>query len=68
MKELIYLKEKASEYDPISILGIATNNASWLITNQVCNREDLENALKLGMGLKTDLFKLTEKFGLPKSD
>jgi enoyl-CoA hydratase / 3-hydroxyacyl-CoA dehydrogenase len=59
-------EEKALEYDPISILGIATNNASWLITNQVCNRGDLENALKLGMGLKTDLFKLTEKFGYQK--
>jgi enoyl-CoA hydratase/3-hydroxyacyl-CoA dehydrogenase len=59
-------EEKALEYDPISILGVATNNAAWLITNQVCNREDLENALKLGMGLKADLFKLTEKFGYQK--
>ena len=59
-------EEKALRYDPISILGVATNNASWLITNQVCNIEDLENALNLGMGLKTDLFKLTEKFGYQK--
>ncbi len=59
-------EEKASKYDPISILGVASNNASWLITNQVCSKEDLEIALKLGMGLKTDLFKLVETFGVQK--
>jgi enoyl-CoA hydratase / 3-hydroxyacyl-CoA dehydrogenase len=59
-------EEKASKYDPISILGVASNNAAWLITNQVCSKEDLEIALKLGMGLKTDLFKLAETFGVQK--
>ncbi len=59
-------EEKASKYDPLSILGVASNNAAWLITNQVCTKEDLDNALNLGMGLKTNLFKLAEKFGVPK--
>ncbi len=59
-------EEKADKYDPISILGVAANNASWLITNDVCSKEDLEKSLKLGMGLKTDLFKLTEKYGVQK--
>ena len=43
-----------------------SNNAAWLITNQVCTKEDLDNALNLGMGLKTNLFKLAEKFGVQK--
>jgi enoyl-CoA hydratase / 3-hydroxyacyl-CoA dehydrogenase len=59
-------EEKASKYDPISILGVASNNAAWLITNQVCSKEDLEIALKLGMGLKTDIFKLAETYGVQK--
>jgi enoyl-CoA hydratase/3-hydroxyacyl-CoA dehydrogenase len=59
-------EEKALKYDPISILGVASNNASWLISNEVCSKEDLENALKLGMGLKTEIFKLIEKFGVQK--
>ena len=59
-------EEKASKYDPISILAVASNNASWLISNEVCSKEDLENALKLGMGLKTELFKLIERFGVQK--
>lgn len=57
-------EEKAAKFDPISIIGVAVNNASWLITNQVCSREDLESALKLGMGLKTELFKMADKFGV----
>jgi enoyl-CoA hydratase / 3-hydroxyacyl-CoA dehydrogenase len=59
-------EEKASKYDPLSILGVASNNAAWLITNQVCTKEDLDSALNLGMGLKTSLFKLVEKFGVSK--
>ena len=57
-------EEKASKYDPISMLAVASNNASWLISNGVCDKEDLENALKLGMGLKTEIFKLVEKVGI----
>jgi enoyl-CoA hydratase/3-hydroxyacyl-CoA dehydrogenase len=59
-------EEKASKYNPISILAVASNNASWLISNEVCSKEDLENAMKLGMGLRTELFKLIEKFEVQK--
>jgi enoyl-CoA hydratase / 3-hydroxyacyl-CoA dehydrogenase len=59
-------EEKASKYDPTAILGIALNNASWLISNEVCTKEDLDNALNLGMGHKTNLFELANKFGVQK--
>ncbi len=59
-------EEKASKYDPTAILGVALNNASWLISNEVCTKEDLDNALNLGMGLKTNLFELANKFGVQK--
>ncbi len=55
--------EKASKYDPYSILGVAANNASWLIDNQVCTIEDLNVALRLGMGLKMDIFDVFKKIG-----
>ncbi|MBA3749762.1 MAG: 3-hydroxyacyl-CoA dehydrogenase family protein [Nitrosopumilus sp.] len=57
-------EEKASKYDPISILGVASNNASWIISNEVCSKEDLENALRLGMGLKTEIFRLIAEIGV----
>jgi enoyl-CoA hydratase / 3-hydroxyacyl-CoA dehydrogenase len=57
-------EEAAKKFDPIPIVSIAVNNASWLISNGVCNREELEQALKLGMGLKRELFTTAETVGI----
>src|SRR5574341_147601 len=57
-------KEEAERYNPARLLAVAVNNASWLLTNDVCSKEDLERALKLGMGLKEGLFSIAERFGL----
>jgi enoyl-CoA hydratase / 3-hydroxyacyl-CoA dehydrogenase len=57
-------ENEAETYDPIRLVAVAANNAGWLLSNEVCNVQDLEKALKLGMGLKTELFKTVEKFGI----
>lgn len=63
--ERVSLSEEDSKiYDPIKILSVALNNASWLITNKVCSVEDLETALRLGMGLKRPLFRTGAEFGI----
>lgn len=59
-------EEEAKQYDPIRILSVAINNAAWLISNGVCTREDVELALKLGMGLKKELFEIGKEFGIEK--
>jgi len=56
-------EEQAAKYNPIKLLAVAANNAAWLITNGVCSKEDLEKALKLGMGLKKELFATVQDFG-----
>jgi enoyl-CoA hydratase/3-hydroxyacyl-CoA dehydrogenase len=56
-------EQEAAKYDPIKLLAVAANNAAWLISNGVCISEDLEKALKLGMGLKKELFATVEEFG-----
>lgn len=56
-------EEEAKQYDPIRMLSVSLNNASWLITNKVCNKEDLELALRLGMGLKKELFEIGKEYG-----
>lgn len=56
-------EQEAATYDPIKILAVAANNAAWLITKGVCGREDLEKALRLGMGLKKELFATVNEFG-----
>jgi enoyl-CoA hydratase/3-hydroxyacyl-CoA dehydrogenase len=56
-------EQEAATYDPIKLLAVAANNAAWLITNGVCSKEELEKALKLGMGLKKELFATVQEFG-----
>jgi enoyl-CoA hydratase / 3-hydroxyacyl-CoA dehydrogenase len=56
--------EEAAKYNPIGLVAISANNAGWLISNSVCTKEDVDKALRLGMGLKTDLFSTVETFGV----
>jgi enoyl-CoA hydratase/3-hydroxyacyl-CoA dehydrogenase len=53
----------AFSFDPIAMLAVASNNAGWLLSNGVCSRADLENALRLGMGLKKELLATAQEFG-----
>ena len=63
--ERVQLTEEAAEkFDPIPLVSVAVNNASWLLSNGVCTREELEQALKLGMGLKRELFTTAEIVGI----
>ncbi len=41
---------EAEKYNPIALVSVAANNAAWLLTNEVCDSEDLDKALQLGMG------------------
>jgi enoyl-CoA hydratase/3-hydroxyacyl-CoA dehydrogenase len=56
--------EEAAKYNPISLVAVSANNAAWLISNNVCTKEDVDKALRLGMGLKTDLFSTVGMFGI----
>lgn len=58
--------QEAERYDPINLIAVAANSAAWLLSNGVCNEEDLEKAMKLGMGLKEKLFETIESFGIER--
>lgn len=53
----------ALSFDPIAMLAVASNKAGWLLSYGVCSRADLENALRLGMGLKKELLATAQEFG-----
>lgn len=60
----ISLSEKDSDkVDIIKLIAVAINNACWLLSNNVCTKEELEKALLLGMGFKQELFKTGESYG-----
>ncbi len=55
--------EEAERYDPVRLLAVAINNASWLISNDVASKDDVERALMLGMGIREGIFKVAERVG-----
>lgn len=60
----ITLSEQDSEkVDVVKLIAVAINNACWLISNDVCTKEELEKALRLGMGFKQELFRIGESYG-----
>lgn len=63
-KRIEHTEEEARAFDPIALIAVASNNAAWLLSNEVCSRSDLEKALQLGMGLKKELLVTAEEFGL----
>ncbi len=65
-ERVLLSEEYSNAYDPIKLLSVALNNASWLITNEVCTVQDLETALRLGMGLRNPLFGTGERFGIKR--
>ena len=57
-------EDQAQTYDPIKLVAVAANHAAWIISNGVCDMQNLELSLKLGMGLKLGLFKTIDNFGI----
>ena len=57
-------KDLAAKFDPSPLIAIAANNASWLISHNVCTQDNLEQALQLGMGFKQELFKTVNDIGI----
>jgi enoyl-CoA hydratase / 3-hydroxyacyl-CoA dehydrogenase len=65
-KRIELTEEAAKAFDPIALIAVASNNAAWLLSNEVCSRSDLEKALQLGMGLKKELLLTAEGFGMKR--
>ena len=57
-------KELATRCDPLALVANILNNAAWLITKKVSDQEEIEKAVKLGLGLKRPLFETAEQFGI----
>ena len=56
-------KEQADGFDPIRIVSCMINNAAWLITNNATDREEVERAARLGLGLKKGMFDTAREIG-----
>ena len=63
--ERVELSEKlAQKCNPIQLVANILNNAAWLITNGASDVEEIEKAVKLGLGLRKPLFETAKEIGI----
>ncbi len=57
-------KKLAYDVNPVLILAPAVNEACWILRNGVATKEDIEKAMKLGMGYRKGVLELADIYGL----
>lgn len=57
-------EELAKNCNPIQILANILNNAAWLVTKEASDIQEIENAARLGLGLKKPLFETAKEYGM----
>ncbi|MHA1594320.1 MAG: 3-hydroxyacyl-CoA dehydrogenase/enoyl-CoA hydratase family protein [Candidatus Baldrarchaeia archaeon] len=59
-------KEAGEKIDPIQIFAPAINAAAWMIRNDVASVEDIDKAVKLGLGYPKGLLEMADEWGIDK--
>ncbi len=57
-------EELAQKCNPIQLVANVLNNAAWLITNGASDVEEIEMAVRLGLGLRKPLFETAKEIGI----
>ncbi len=58
-------REKAT-VDPLRLIAPAINEAAWLLRNEVATRDDIDKAVKLGLGWPKGVFEYADEYGIDK--
>ncbi|MEM2586222.1 MAG: 3-hydroxyacyl-CoA dehydrogenase NAD-binding domain-containing protein [Archaeoglobaceae archaeon] len=59
-------KSLAYKVPPLEIIAPAINEAAWLIRNEVCTKNEIENAILGAMGWRFGLLELADRFGIDR--
>ena len=57
-------REAGEKVDLVRVLAPAVNAAAWLLRNGVASLEDIETAVKLGLGWPKGVFEMADELGL----
>jgi enoyl-CoA hydratase/3-hydroxyacyl-CoA dehydrogenase len=52
--------------DPLLVFAPAVNASAWLIRNSVCSKEDLDRAVKLGLGFPEGILQMADRWGIDR--
>ncbi len=59
-------KDLAGKVDPVLLLAPAVNEAAWLLENDVATKEDIDKAVKLGLGWPKGVLEFADEYGIDK--
>ncbi len=57
-------KEAGEKVDPVRLIAPAVNEGAWLLRNEVATKEDIDKAVKLGLGWPKGLFEYADEYGI----
>ena len=57
-------REAGEKVDPVVLLAPAVNEAAWLIRNEVATRDDIDKAVKLGLGWPKGVLEYADEYGI----
>ncbi len=59
-------REKGDSLDPLTFFAPAINSCAWLIRNGVSTKEEIDIAVKLGLGFPDGILRLADIWGIDK--
>jgi enoyl-CoA hydratase/3-hydroxyacyl-CoA dehydrogenase len=62
-----YTREDCSLLDPLQFFSVGINSAAWLLRNGVCDRGDLDDSMKLGLGFPEGILVLADRWGIDRA-
>ena len=57
-------KEAGEKVDPVRLIAPAVNEAAWLLRNDVATKEDIDKAVKLGLGWPKGVLEFADDYGI----
>lgn len=57
-------KDLAGKVDPTLLLAPAVNEATWLLSNGIATKEDIDKAVIMGLGWPKGVFQLADQYGI----
>jgi enoyl-CoA hydratase / 3-hydroxyacyl-CoA dehydrogenase len=61
-----HARGESESLDPLSFFSVGVNSAAWLLRNKVCDKEDLDSSVKLGLGFPEGILQLADTWGLDR--
>jgi enoyl-CoA hydratase/3-hydroxyacyl-CoA dehydrogenase len=59
-------RELAGKVDPALLLSLAVNEAAYMLRECIASKEDIETAVKLGLGWPKGIFELADEIGIDR--